>query len=134
MKATDLTARITEHIQRLAEATDHAAVSGAMRDYLTACSRFYHYSPFNQLLIQITNPIATHVAGYTTWQKLNRFVRRGEHGIPILAPCIYKADPDKDDSPKKLQGFRVVYVFDVAQTDGEPLPPPPYWKSPARRL
>ncbi len=32
-----------------------------------------------------------------------------------------------------IVGFRVVYVFDISQTEGEPLPPPPNWKSPEKK-
>jgi hypothetical protein len=78
-------------------------------------------------------PTATHVAGYGTWRELGRFVKRGEKGIQILAPMIgYRRrnaeaaqNTDADGSAKPqptLIGFRAVYVFDVAQTEGEDLP------------
>ena len=71
---------------------------------------------------------------------MGRFVRKGEHGIPILAPIIVN---NKDDDSIKMQqgysgtsnlnkiliGFKVVYVFDVSQTEGEDLPEPPDWKN-----
>jgi antirestriction protein ArdC len=66
------------------------------------------------------------VAGYRTWQSLGRQVRKGEHGITILAPCTYKqTETDQDTGEERetwaLRGFKVEHVFDVAQTDGEPL-------------
>jgi hypothetical protein len=74
----------------------------------------------------------THVAGIRTWNELGRYVKKGQKGIPILAPMIgTKRQPaeepvEQTDKPKPmLIGFRVVYVFDVAQTEGTELPEPP---------
>lgn len=126
----DLSASITERIKDLAEQTDAARLSQEMTRYLETCSKFHSYSPFNVWAILMTNPNATAVAGFQKWKSLNRFVRKGERGIPILAPLIVKEDPDDPGSRQMLRGFKVVYVFDVSQTDGEPLPEPPNWKSP----
>ena len=96
--------------------------------YLDLLSRFHRYSFNNVLLIAAQHPDATHVAGFHTWRKLGRCVRKGEHGIGILAPMIYRQENDVDrpsDEPGKslaLAGFRVVHVFDVSQTDGDDLP------------
>lgn len=85
-------------------------------------------SPNNVLLILCQAPWATRVAGYRKWQEMGRQVRKGERGIAVLAPCTYKTGTDEHDAPeeaeprKVLRGFRVVHVFDVSQTDGEPLP------------
>ena len=71
--------------------------------------------------------------GSKQWHKFNRYVKKGEKGIPILAPLMFRVDPDDPDNKStELGGFKVVYVFDVSQTDGEPLPDPPEWKSPHR--
>ena len=78
-------------------------------------------------------PTATHVAGFHAWKEFGRFVKRGEKGIQILAPMVGKRrtkdDGDQrskqDDNAKAapvLIGFRAVYVFDVAQTEGADLP------------
>ena len=130
MNAADLKSSVTASIERLAKLTSDATRSEVMLSFLKTCSRFYKYSLHNQLLIALACPHATRVAGYNDWRKFNRFVRKGEHGIPIFAPCFYKADPKDDESPSELRGFRVVYVFDVSQTDGEDLPEPPDWISP----
>mgnify|MGYP001039541126 FL=1 len=82
--------------------------------------RFHNYSYMNTLLILAQRPDATLVAGYRTWQASNRFVRKGEKGIAILAPLLVR-DPDDADQ-LNLVGFKTVYVFDLAQTDGEPIP------------
>jgi antirestriction protein ArdC len=101
---------------------------------LHAAARFPQYSPSNVLLITAQRPDATHVAGIRTWNALGRHVRRGEKGIAILAPRLAGAapaegaatDPWEPVDPlvgaRLLRGFLVVHVFDVAQTDGQPLP------------
>ena len=94
---------------------------------LAVAARFHHYSPANVMLILCQRPDATRVAGYRTWQSLGRQVRRGEHGLAILAPCSYKVrrddGPEADDEPRRvLRGFKVAHVFDVSQTEGEPIP------------
>lgn len=118
------------------------AVAGLLSDaqwqrMLTAAARFHRYSLSNVLLILTQRPDATRVAGIRTWNRLGRTVRKGERGIAILAPVRYRADagepppegapppepPPDDGKPRRmLRGFRVVYVFDIAQTEGEPIP------------
>ena len=104
------------------------------RTYLSVMSRFYHYSFRNSLLIMLQRPESTHVAGFTAWRdKFHRSVNLGEKGIQILAPAPYrmKVEVERPDASGKLQkeeveivkpAFRPAYVFDVAQTSGEPLP------------
>jgi hypothetical protein len=128
----DLSSRITEHIQELATATDEARVSEEMRRYLDTIARFHKYSPNNLWLILMAKPEATMVAGYHKWREMGRFVKKGEKGIAILAPVIIKDKDDIDEDNEKLVGFKVVYVFDLSQTDGEPLPKAPCWKSPEK--
>ena len=83
------------------------------------------------MLIAFSKPDATQVAGYKTWQGMKRYVRKGEHGIAILAPVVYHVKDDfGQPTPETHVNFKSVYVFDVSQTDGEPLPEPPNWKSP----
>jgi hypothetical protein len=127
-----LAEQIASHIQELAQATDAARFSTEMLRYLETYSRFHHYSLHNLWLILMACPEATQVAGFQAWRSLNRFVRKGEHGIAILAPIIVKEET-KDKDPKPfLRGFKVVFVFDASQTEGEPLPAPPDWKSPEK--
>jgi len=76
---------------------------------------------------------ATQVAGFHQWNSYNRFVKKGEKGIPILAPIwVSKETQEKDEDRMTLRGFKICYVFDVSQTDGEPLPEPPDWKKPEK--
>lgn len=133
--------------QQLLDAVADLASSDAWVRMLEAAARFYDYSPSNILLITAQRPDATRVAGIRTWNSLGRHVNRGERGIAILAPCIYRptgdvlatgvlkagaeggrppepptGDESTNDSLRVLRGFKVVHVFDVSQTDGEPLP------------
>ena len=82
--------------------------------------QFHHYSFFNTSLILAQCPDATLVAGYKRWQKMGRYVKKGEKGIAILAPLI-KKDPDDPDECI-VYGFKTVHVYDVQQTEGDPLP------------
>lgn len=78
------------------------------------------YSEHNALLIGMQNPDATDVDGYRAWQGRGRQVRKGEHGIQILAPAG-SADEEKNDrgevTKRGRQFFRIATVFDVSQTD-----------------
>jgi hypothetical protein len=74
-------------------------------------------------------PDATMVAGFHKWISMKRFVRKGERGIAILAPVLVPEVNEDGIQVEKLVGFKAVYVFDISQTDGEPLPEPPNWKS-----
>ncbi len=130
--SSDLKSRITNRIEELAQATDAARVSQEMQCYLDMCASFHHYSPCNVWLILMSRPSASYVAGFKKWQGMGRFVRKGEHGIPILAPIITTLSNDKGEEEQRLVGFKVVHVFDVSQTEGEPLPEPPDWKSPEK--
>ena len=101
--------------------------SESLTAYLAAMGRFHQYSFGNVMLICSQKPDATHVAGFNTWKKFNRFVRKGEHGIVIIAPMLIKPKDDgaatsADGEDRNILRFKAVYVFDVTQTDGEPLP------------
>lgn len=132
LSSMDLKTRITERIQELAQATDVARVSEQMLCYLDMCARFHQYSPCNVWLILMANPNATNIAGFIKWKSFNRYVRKGEHGIPILAPIMTTITNENGEEEERLIGFKVVYVFDVSQTDGEPMPDVPDWKSPQK--
>ena len=129
--AAELTKRIHGFIAQLAEETDAARLSDEFQRYLDFSSKFHKYSWRNQMLIWIHNPDASYVAGYKKWPQLGRHVRKGEKGIPILAPIIYKSQNGDSEEETRLT-FKVVYVFDVSQTEGDPLTEPE-WKSPEKR-
>jgi hypothetical protein len=110
-----------------------AGKSETLTAYLAAMARFHRYSFGNILAIARQRPNASRVAGFHTWKELGRFVKKGEKGIQILAPMVAKRrrkdaaeqeyTPNQDTKPAPmLIGFRAVYVFDVAQTEGAELP------------
>jgi antirestriction protein ArdC len=99
--------------------------SDALKNYLAVMSRFHRYSWGNILMIYSQRPDASHVAGFHSWLKLRRYVRKGEKGIVILAPMVGKKKADgelAEDEQSRLFGFRAAHVFDVSQTEGDPLP------------
>jgi len=112
-----------EALAKLAKALDEGK-SEALTTYLAAVARFHNYSSGNILLIQSQMPTASNVAGFHTWRtKFNRFVKKGEKGIMILAPMIgKKEDKETGEEKKAIFGFKAAYVFDQSQTAGEELP------------
>jgi antirestriction protein ArdC len=122
---TEKAKQLTEDaLAQLAKALEEGP-SDALKSYLRVMSRFHRYSWGNGLLIYTQRPAAIHVAGFHAWLKLGRHVRKGEKGIVILAPMVSKRPVDEQseqNSEKHLFGFRAAYVFDVSQTDGDPLP------------
>jgi len=100
--------------------------SETLRNYLAAIGRFHRYSLRNVMLIASQKPTATHVAGFHTWHKLGRFVKKGEKGILILAPIVrtknQTVEESASDESSTAVGFRAAYVFDISQTDGQELP------------
>jgi len=106
-----------------------AGKSDTLKAYLKAMGRFHRYSAGNAILIQLQRPEAKHVAGFRAWQRLGRHVKKGEHGIAIMAPVVWRRknrsaqdDDDKDSDEETVSTFKTAYVFDISQTDGEPLP------------
>src|SRR2546430_1541053 len=72
--------------KQISGAVEALVDAGAWKRMLAVAARFHDYSFGNQMLIALQCPEATRVAGYRTWQKLGRQVRKGERGIAILAP------------------------------------------------
>ena len=132
----EITAGIEQGIKELFESEKY-------RRYLSVMSRFHRYSVNNTMLIYMQKPDATLVAGYNKWKnQFERHVKKGEHGITIIAPTPFKKkieeqklDPDTkapmldadgkvimEEREVEIPMFRPVKVFDVSQTDGKPLP------------
>lgn len=119
---------IRENVQFLIQELE-AGHTETLTAFLNAMARFNHYSFGNVLLIARACPTATHVAGMRTWNELGRRVKRGEKGIAILAPMIGKGRKSREQEPSESKedkiavlGFRRVFVWDEAQTEGAPLP------------
>lgn len=132
-----------EITKQLEEGVKALFTSERYTEYLKTMSKFYNYSFNNTVLIALQRPEATLVAGYSAWQKnFHRQVKKGEKGIQIIAPSqrkekelVEKFDPETnepilgpDGQPETevvehvVSDFRVVRVFDISQTYGEPLP------------
>lgn len=119
---TDVLDRL-ELLNRLTDRIEAFKTTEGWRDWLAVAARFRTYSLNNQLLILMQRPDASQVAGYQAWRSLGRQVKRGETSIRIFAPLIKKAsDADDTGAGRVLVGFRTVAVFDLSQTEGEPLP------------
>lgn len=100
------------------------------RAYLTFLAQHTRAFSFkNTLLIYSQMPSASLVMGFRQWQQHNRSVKKGEHGLMILVPSTYKKgknaaqEETTDDTPEE-SGVRFItgYVFDVSQTEGDPVP------------
>ena len=120
-------------LDRLGDGIRSVWDSEAWRRWLTTLAKFHDYSLNNTMLIAMQMPEATRVASYRSWKRdFDRHVRKGERGIEILVPMVVKSklgdteDVPQDDGEatvrRKLVGFKVGHVFDVSQTEGEPLP------------
>ncbi|UPV98967.1 ArdC-like ssDNA-binding domain-containing protein [Halorussus gelatinilyticus] len=141
-RSDEMHSTIEAWIEDLLDRVDEATASTEFQTWLDVQSRFHGYSHRNTLLIKLQCPEATRVAGYRTWQtEFDRHVEGGEEAIWIWAPIITRKCPDCGSSPsyhersdctydetpsedwsKGLVGFRPTAVFDVSQTEGEPLP------------
>ena len=127
-----------ELLKELDDKIENVKSSEEVQEILDFFSKFHKYSYNNTLLIQMQYPDATHVAGYRQWKdKFNRHVKKGEQGIAILAPFTYtdketevrkvvtaSGDIEEKEIEKKIKKtyFNPVYVFDISQTEGKPLP------------
>ena len=114
-------------LDRLDEGVREVWRSERWETWLRSLARFYDYSLGNTILIAMQMPTATHVASFRSWKRdFNRYVKKGERGIEILVPMLVKTHDENetqdDEERRRLVGFRVGHVFDVSQTDGEPLP------------
>ncbi|MGN7410591.1 ArdC-like ssDNA-binding domain-containing protein [Sporosarcina sp. SAFN-010] len=125
-RTKELTARLEEQLTQFANQED-------FKRYLHFMASMRQYSIDNQILVFMQDPKATYVAGFQAWKKHQRFVRKGEKGIQIRAPIfeqrpvldpvtnnpIYENGKLKFDNV--LARYKWVTVFDIDQTEGEPL-------------
>ena len=126
--------RVKELTDKLEAGVKEVFESEQYKNYLNAMSKFHSYSFGNVMLILMQCPNASLVAGFHKWKKdFGRTVKKGEHGLMILAPCPQKKfidrEIEKPDGTKEIesvlvvrQRFKVAYVFDVSQTEGRELP------------
>ncbi|MBX0305759.1 ArdC-like ssDNA-binding domain-containing protein [Haloarcula salinisoli] len=141
-RADEMREQLEAWVEDLAKLTDEAQASKQFQQWLDVQSKFHDYSARNTLLIKLQCPEATKVAGYNTWKdEFDRQVQAGEEAIWIWAPIITDKCPECGNSPsyhertdcefdetepeewsRGLVGFRPTSVFDISQTEGEPLP------------
>ncbi len=142
-RPADRAERVAALQEQIVTATAALVDAGAWQRMLAVAARFHTYSLGNQLLIALQDPDATRVAGYEAWKALGRQVRKGERGIAILAPMTFTRRTTTDATGAdghantaadsgSVQGdeatvqtftrFKVVHVFDIDQTAGQPLP------------
>ena len=136
--------KLDSYINDLANATDQAAMDAAIRNYLTFYSRFHNYSLTNSFLIYLQKKDAKRVAGYNTWKKNNRGVKKGATVIYIWFPMNIKVNTEVDttgvdfsgvdDAVKKgttVTKFSLGVVYDISDTyplnDKGNVPETPKW-------
>lgn len=126
MPPTTKSDRLQQAHERLTQAVESIISGDDWKRMLKVASKFHRYSFNNHLMIFLQRPDATAVAGFNKWKSLGRFVKKGEKGIAIFAPCRYKTSIEDEHGNEKsfqqIRGFRVVHVFDISQTEGEELP------------
>ena len=130
MKSAEIRKMASQAIEELSMALDDGQ-SESLKAYLAMLGRFHRYSLGNVILIALQRSDATRVAGYRTWQRLGRQVKQGQRAIRILAPIAYRKRKrrevredetvQRDDETDEVLAFKPAAVFDVSQTDGEPL-------------
>ena len=115
--------------------------SDKYKQFLNVMAKFPRYSVNNTMLIMMQRPDAQLCQSFTGWKQMDRYVKKGEKGISILAPAPYKIEReqtkldekgrpvfDADGEPVKekvevtIRAFKVVKTFDLSQTDGKELP------------
>ncbi|GAI67883.1 unnamed protein product, partial [marine sediment metagenome] len=137
--------KIDTVLKQLKDGVESIQQSEKFRLFLVIMSKFHDYSIGNQILIMIQKPDAIRVAGFNTWKDLGRWVVKGERGIAILAPvmpprltcskcgtklpkgvrfCLQCGESVEVEEEIEVtpRYFKVVYVFDISQTEGKPLP------------
>lgn len=117
--------RIQEISEELERGVQSMFESEQYKKWLDVCSRFHSYSLNNTILITMQRPDASYVGSFGLWKKLGRSVKKGEHGIRILAPYKYKIEVEDSNGDKQIIekiGFKPAYVFDLSQTEGKELP------------
>lgn len=130
-------------MKKIQEGVKNVFSSDNFKNYLKFMSKFHNYSLNNSMLIMLQKPEASLVAGFNKWKTdFNRHVNAGEKGISILAPCPYKnkkmidktdefgdviidpktGKPEQEEQHVSALYFKVVTVFDISQTTGDPVP------------
>lgn len=124
--------KIKEALERIEQGLATINTDKDWLQFLKFQSLFYQYSFNNTMMIFLQKPDATYVMGYKAWVKIGRYVRKGSKGLVILAPCIKRVEIFREPQDKTeyhdaegeketreiLSGFRLAYVYDIADTEG----------------
>jgi hypothetical protein len=138
-KKPHLKNKTKEMFDKIVNGVNDIIVSGEYAKFLKFSKNFHHYSFNNLVLIYSQMENATKVAGFKTWQKMGRKLKKGAKGIQIMFPIkkTYKQtkidgqasliDNNVNTKVEEVQTieyftYRPTYVFDISQTTGEPLP------------
>lgn len=121
MKRGEVKQLIEDGVKELNEALS-GGKSERLQQFLEVMATFPHYSFGNCILIAVQKPDARIVQGFQSWKKLGRWVKKGEKGIGIIAPMVYRNREAEGDDDRSIRGFKVVHVYDVSQTEGKELP------------
>jgi antirestriction protein ArdC len=124
MKVDEVKQLTNKTLEELVSALE-SGHSETLTAYLKTMSLFSKYSLNNLFLIARQRPDARRVAGFHTWRKLGRYVRKGEKGIAIIAPLSRRKSEEESetaDDERVIAGFKIAHIFSEEQTDGEPLP------------
>lgn len=119
-KLNDRLKKITD---RLEQGVTDLFESDRYKEYLRVMARFHRYSFNNTLLIAMQCPGATRLAGFQSWKKFGRHVKKGEKGIKVIAPTPFKKTVEEDGEEKVIvvPRYKVVSTYDISQTEGKPL-------------
>ena len=94
-------ARIDEVRERYESITEKLYTDkSAFADYLKYAGKFYKLPTMQTMIMFATNPNASMVADFDTWQQFGRTVQRGERSIAVL------------------NGNEIKHYFDISQTGG----------------
>jgi antirestriction protein ArdC len=124
MKVEEVKQITNKALEELATSLENGH-SETLTAYLKTMSLFSKYSLNNLFLIARQRPDARRVAGYQTWRKLGRYVRKGEKGIAIIAPLVHhksEEETEATENERVIAGFKVAHIFSEEQTEGETLP------------
>jgi len=126
--------KLEEGMELLEKGVKNILDNNEVKEMLKVATMFHNYSFNNILMIYCQRRQATKVAGMATWNKLGRWVKKGEKGIAIFAPIFSKSTKKKDNKGeaeydeaepadiKRIVGFTIRYVYDIEQTQGKELP------------
>jgi antirestriction protein ArdC len=119
--------KVQDLLKQLNDKIESIQSSEEFKNLLSFYGKFHNYSYNNVILIYLQKPDATKIAGYRQWQKkFKRHVKKGEKAISILAPLIYKKKKEDSETGELKEVtetyFKPVSVFDISQTEGEPVP------------